>query len=62
MNASSADFAATTPWTGIQGKPEFLAPTAAAPIPDGALLVWSAISQRWIPLTLAQLKSRLDAL
>lgn len=66
MNASTADFAATTPWSGITGKPSVyptdpanIAPGSAT---DGTLLIFDATTARWKPVTLTQLKILLDQL
>lgn len=66
MNARTADFAATAPWTGITGKPDAFPATpnslTSGGASDNSVLVWSGAQGKWVPLTLAQLKQRLDAL
>lgn len=61
-----ADFAATAPWAGITGRPTVFpsAPSTMAPdgATDGDIMVFSAALNRWVPLSLADLKRRLAAL
>ncbi len=65
-NARTADFAATAPWSGITGKPLTFPSNPASMTnngaSDGSLLVWDAAFQQWKPITLLQLKQRLNAI
>jgi len=64
--ANQADFAATVPWNGIIGKPATFPSSPSSMVAngasDGSLLAWDSAFQQWKPITLLQLKQRLDAL
>ncbi len=66
MNARTADNAATCPWSGITGRPSSF-PTDPSQInpagaPDHGVMVFSQAQNRWVPVSLAQLKTWLNAL
>ncbi len=65
-NARTADFAATAPWSGITGKPTAFPSSPASMSGVGAadrgVLAWDSTSQQWRPITLLELKQRLEAL
>lgn len=64
MNAQSADFAATTPWSGITNKPATFPSDPSQLAPAGAtnqsLLIWSAARRKWVPITPGDLMALLQ--